>query len=78
MSEYLKDEQFIKEMKEVERIARSTPRPKRMMVSESEYEELKESGSDMERFYRRRDVEHISKIIPRVMGKIKHEDSVPF
>lgn len=78
MDDYLKDEQFLKEMREVEKIARATQRPKKMMVSEREYDELQESGSDMTRFYRRKDVEHISKIIPRVMNKLKNEEPIPF
>lgn len=78
MSQYLKDEEFLKELREIEEIARNTERPKKMMVSEEEYEDLKNSGSDMERFYRRKDVQHISKIIPTVMERLEKNELIPF
>lgn len=69
MDQYLKDPQFQQELKWVRDFAKKTQRPKKMLVTDQEYAELEESGSDMSRFYPLGNLEHISPIIKRLLFK---------
>lgn len=79
MSQYLKETQFQSELREVERIARKVPRPKKFIVTEREYEELEDAGSDLSRFTTLKRIRAIGftpiqDVIPTVLPKPDGEE----
>lgn len=82
MSRYLKEPQFQRELREVERIARAGRKgaqSRKYVVTEREYEELEDAGSDLSRFTTLKRIRAIGftpiqDVIPTVLPKPDGEE----